>query len=116
MNYGDKLKYLRVSKGLKQDDVALAIGVTAAAISLWERASCPPLSAIEKICQYHKVTLSQFFAEEGQDQTSFPSDFSRQDIDRLRAIESLPEKEKYILNQIIDLFIAENRAPRWRVD
>ena len=50
------LKALRITKGLKQTDVALALNVNRKTISAWEQGkSLPAVDMIDAICDFYGV-------------------------------------------------------------
>ncbi len=59
---GKKIKELRLRDVRKQDDLALAVGVTAQAISRWEAGgSYPDLELIPSIANYFGVSIDELF-------------------------------------------------------
>lgn len=53
------LKMLRVSKNLRQKDVALALGVNRKTISAWEQGtSFPTVDKIDTICEFFGVSCN----------------------------------------------------------
>ncbi len=64
---GIRIRTLRLEKGLTLDDLATASGVSRAMISRIERAEASPTaSLLARICAALGLSLSAFFAEEGQ--------------------------------------------------
>ena len=52
----DKLKAVRLQKGLKQSDVAAAIGCASTSFTNWENGKVnPPLEQLEKICVFYGI-------------------------------------------------------------
>src|SRR3989338_8328824 len=57
MKIGEKIKALRLSFNLKQIDLANSLGVTAQAVSKWEREeNCPDIFLLKKIAVFFNVT------------------------------------------------------------
>ena len=55
---GEKIKELRRRDGRKQEELALALGVTGQAVSRWESGSCyPDMETIPAIANYFGVTI-----------------------------------------------------------
>ena len=53
----EKLTALRTSKGVTQDDVAQALGISNKTVSKWENgASMPDLNMLVMLAEYYKVT------------------------------------------------------------
>lgn len=58
MNFGDRLKYLRKSKGINQEDLANILGLTRSAVSKWEAAeNTPPADVLVRIADYFDISL-----------------------------------------------------------
>lgn len=57
MNVGNRMQDLRKERGLNQDDVAAALGVSTGTISNWERGSRKPdLAQLNKLADYFSVS------------------------------------------------------------
>ena len=55
--FGEKLKELRIEKGLTQKQLAEQIGSVQSSIFYWEtNQSEPTISALKKLCQFFNVT------------------------------------------------------------
>ncbi|MGH9390061.1 MAG: helix-turn-helix domain-containing protein [Vicinamibacteria bacterium] len=66
LRIGERIRELRVGRGLTQADVATRTGFSPALISQIENNRIsPPLSTLYKIAKYFGVRLSFFFEEEG---------------------------------------------------
>lgn len=62
MNIGEKIKALRKSKGISQESLANALGVTFQAVSKWEtNATAPDISLIPSIASYFRVSIDELF-------------------------------------------------------
>ncbi len=65
------MKHLRAVRGVKQEDVAIALGVERGTISLWETdRQKPTLDKLELLAQLYKVELWQLFKTEEGDQVA----------------------------------------------
>lgn len=61
----ENLKAFRVFRGLKQSDLALAVGKSKNVISNWERGdNSPDVDSVETICRILRVTPNQLFGWE----------------------------------------------------
>lgn len=59
-SFGETLKELRISMGIKQTDLAKAVGVSKGCISLWENnLREPTLSCFLALADYFQVTLDE---------------------------------------------------------
>lgn len=64
MKIGDKIKELRMEKGLSQAALAKSIGVSQKAIDFWERnVNEPKASYIILLVNYFGVTFDDFFSD-----------------------------------------------------
>lgn len=64
-NFGDKIFELRREKGLTQDALAELLGVTAQAVSKWERGeSMPETAMLPKLAELFDVSLDTLFGTE----------------------------------------------------
>ena len=60
MTFGRLLRQLREEKGLRQADVANALGVTNQAVSKWESAQCcPDIQLLPLISDYFEVSIDE---------------------------------------------------------
>lgn len=65
MNIGSNIKNFRIFRGLKQQDIAEALGRTKSVISNWERGeNSPDVESCEKLCKLLKVTPNELFGWE----------------------------------------------------
>lgn len=75
MNYGEKISYLRKSKGMTQEELGRVLSVTYQAVSKWERGeSLPDFSTMSQIAKYFGVPLEYF-----EDGVESLSDIKRSD-------------------------------------
>lgn len=62
VNIGEKIKALRKLTGRKQDDLAIALGVTPQAVSRWEAdGGYPDIEMIPSIANYFHITIDELF-------------------------------------------------------
>lgn len=63
MEIGNQIKALRLRRGLSQETVAQHVGVTAQAVSKWERgAAMPDITLLPELATYFGVTIDALFA------------------------------------------------------
>lgn len=63
MEIGNQIKALRLRRGLSQESVAQRVGVTAQAVSKWERgATMPDIALLPELASYFGVTIDALFA------------------------------------------------------
>lgn len=62
---GQKIANVRRVKGLTQHDLAIAVGVTAQAVSKWERgSSCPDISILDEIAGALGISVRELLGVE----------------------------------------------------
>lgn len=62
VNIGENIRYHRIQKGLTQEKVADALGVSCQAVSRWELGgSYPDVEILPKIANYFHITLDDLF-------------------------------------------------------
>lgn len=63
MEIGNKIKGLRLHRGVTQEALAEALGVTAQAVSKWERdAGTPDIALLPALAAYFGVSIDELFA------------------------------------------------------
>ena len=63
-NLGKRIKELRLEKGLSQEQLANAMGVSQKAIDYWERnVNEPKASYIVALVKYFGITYDEFFTD-----------------------------------------------------
>ena len=88
-SFNTTLKALRKSKGVTQEQLADAVGVSAQAVSKWEMSSLPDPSLLPAIADYLEVTIDELFGRKKEeadllDQVVFYLE-SQTDEDRFKA-------------------------------
>lgn len=64
---GEKIKELRLRDGRTQDALASALGVTAQAVSRWEKAiCCPDMEMIPSLANYFGVSIDELFGYDNE--------------------------------------------------
>ena len=64
MSIGDKIKELRIEKGLSQMQLGKAIGVSQKAIDYWERSiNEPKVSYIIALVDFFNLSYDEFFSD-----------------------------------------------------
>lgn len=97
-NFGERLRALRVARGLSQEQLALHAGITPTYLGMLERnIKNPTLKVIEQLCQSLNISLNNFFLD-CQPETT-PNDPSIQQI--ISLLTNCTEKERRLLLQII---------------
>ncbi len=90
MELSNKIKQLRTQKGVKQEKLAEAMGVSAQAVSKWETgAALPDISLLPELAVYFGVTIDELFSisddkeyERIQNMIWDKRDLTAQDIER----------------------------------
>lgn len=69
-NLNKQIAHLRKKKGITQEELAQALGVTNQSVSKWESAQCcPDVMFIPQIANYFGVTTDELFGTASQDNT-----------------------------------------------
>lgn len=71
MDLSERIATWRRAKGLSQQDLAEAVGVTVAAVYQWEAAgrhrTKPSVSHLEKVVKAFRITMEQFYGRPPRD-------------------------------------------------
>lgn len=99
MSIGNKVKTLRLKKGLSQGELAEVLHVSAQAVSKWESdTSYPDISQLPAIASYFGITIDELF--------EYPIDLEYEKIDRMiengkcLTNELFVHSEEFLLNEI----------------
>lgn len=99
-NFGDKIFELRREKGLTQDALAEMLGVTAQAVSKWERGeSMPETAMLPKLAEIFDVTIDSLFGTE-----------------KKPLAEYLPEKERDFDKMVMRVLVDSNDGDHVKVN
>lgn len=90
----EKILGLRRERGITQDALAAALGVTYQAVSKWENAlACPDVTMLPKIAEYFGISMAELFGEEkpcakatDEPQANFEAESDWQDDNTLHAV------------------------------
>ena len=63
-NIGKNIAELRKAKGVKQEELARFVGVTAQAVSKWENGGVPDTELLPKIAEFFNVSIDELFGRE----------------------------------------------------
>ncbi len=110
-NFGQRIRALRVQRGLSQEELALRAGITPAYLGMVERGEKnPTLLTVEKVCNALGISLEQCFSQE---QGPEPDNISEQILFLLRGMD---EQEKHAVLKIVEQIcrlqqLAQQRIP-----
>lgn len=62
---GKNIAEFRRAKGVKQDELARFVGVTAQAVSKWENGGVPDTELLPKIAEFFNVSIDELFGRQG---------------------------------------------------
>lgn len=88
----EKIYDLRKERGITQDALAAALGVTYQAVSKWENAlACPDVTMLPKIAEYFGISIAELFGEDAgkasdTQQYTFEADKNWRDDNTLHAV------------------------------
>ena len=95
---GDRLRYIRFSKGLSQEEIALRAEITTAYYGLVERnKKNPTVKILDKICNALGISLSEIFQQQQNNNIQY-DDTTSQIINQLNG--QSEDTKKIILNII----------------
>lgn len=99
-NFGDRIFELRREKGLTQDALAELLGVTAQAVSKWERGeSMPETAMLPKLAEIFDVTIDSLFGNE-----------------KKPLAEYVPEKERDFDKMVLRILVDSNDGDHVKVN
>lgn len=64
MSIGRNIAELRKAKGVKQDELARFVGITAQAVSKWENGGVPDTELLPKIAEFFNVSIDELFGRQ----------------------------------------------------
>lgn len=64
MTIGKNIAELRKAKGIKQDELARFVGITAQAVSKWENGGVPDTELLPKISEFFNVSIDELFGRQ----------------------------------------------------
>ena len=97
---GEKLRELRSARGLSQEEVAAALGVTAKTYGAWERGGGIHVTNAKRIARYFKVKPGELVAPDIQQEPP-ATVLSEEDSERLRKIEERLEELDRKLDRLL---------------
>lgn len=84
MTLGEKIQEQRKLKGLTQDELAEKLGVTAQAVSKWERGtSMPDVALLPEIANIFEITIDSLFGNEKEPEVQMVPVENRKKIDEM---------------------------------
>lgn len=105
---GLRIANLRKMRGIKQEELANYVGVTAQAVSKWENGGTPDVELLPKIADYFNVTIDYFFNRTVMDHALLEELIDN----RIReASPQLRMKEAFDLCWIIERALFKNKLP-----
>lgn len=70
----EEITRLRLKRGWSEYELAQRSGLAQSTISTWYRKNqVPTIQTLDKVCQGFGITLSQFFAEDGEEMSLTPA-------------------------------------------
>lgn len=101
MNVLERINELRNSRGWSIYKLAEESGITQSTLAnMFNRQTQPSISTLTALCEAFGITLSQFFDCES-------NDFSNEELLLLNKYKKLNQKEKNIVNSLIDSILDE---------
>jgi transcriptional regulator with XRE-family HTH domain len=105
-NFGTRLKAKRLAQSLTQKTLADAVGVTGAAVSMWESNGDTAISAVAALKLSQRLNVNPFWLVFGQggptDKIEVPH-FSKLARKLARKIDRLPNRERDAVDQLLKI-------------
>lgn len=103
--FGDRIAYLRKTKGISQTDLAKSISASREAIGKYERnEAMPSVETAKKIADIFEVTLDYLVDE------TAAATFDKQTVKRIQDIEILSSDDKSHLFALMDAFLRDAKT------
>lgn len=99
---GKKLKKLRLSCGLKQDDIAALLKMSRTSFSKYENgATSPPLPVMRKLAALYRVKLEYLIYDDDTSAVFNSQNVDREpDVDEINSFNELTHEEKIMIMKI----------------
>lgn len=109
MALGKRIRQLRQQHGWTQEELGRRVGVGQKQISAYERGvHLPSTEILLKLAEVFNITLDAL-AFEGYGAATSHSIRDRNLLERFEAVDDLPEKEKKLAIEILDMVILQHR-------
>jgi repressor LexA len=107
--YGNRIRSLRLARGMNQPQLAAALGITKNAITNWEAgASRPDLDTVAKLCEVLDMSADTFFNLPNRADA-----MSGDEWELIRTLRQLSKHERRTVAQLVDAML-ENNAQAFR--
>lgn len=114
MKIGNKIKDLRLAKGLKTKELADLIGVDQSTISKIETdKALPSLPTLESLCEVLDVSLQDIFTDPERNlarEVAAPYGLENEAVKVLKGFIKLSEKERQVILDLITLLVARTHS------
>ena len=109
MAIGERIRQLRVERRWSQADLGEKIGVHQKQVSSYERGvNIPSTEVLIKLAEVFNVTLD-YLAFEAKGQSAKINIQDRELLRRFEALDNLPEHDKSLAKEMLDLLILKHR-------
>jgi transcriptional regulator with XRE-family HTH domain len=109
MAIADRVRQLRVERRWSQGELGEKIGVHQKQVSAYERGvNIPSTEVLIKLAEVFNVSLD-YLAFEAKGQPAKIQIQDRELLRRFEALDSLPEQDKNLAKEVLDLLILKNR-------
>ena len=107
--FGKQLWNLRKKRGMRQEDLAEALGVTRDTISYYEsKAKNPTVEFVQKVSDFFKVPIDELLKEEDKRRRRGPqSKLERQ----LEMVRQLPKDKQKAISTMLDMALQSEALP-----
>lgn len=98
LTLGEKIRFARTKKGLKQSELSSLLGIRNTAISSWENnQSKPDINMLESLCQILEVNPNYFFNLDINDSITI------NELDLIKKYRLLDNRGKHIIKILLDI-------------
>lgn len=105
MDFKDRLKELRVKKGISQNELARIIGVHVTNISRYERGENRPTSdVLAKLANALDVT-ADYLMDGSMDDKAQSTISDKELLSQFQRVEKLPREKKAVVKELIEAFL-----------
>jgi len=110
MSFGKRLKEVRTSKKISQEELASRVSIHANHLSRYERdLSMPSIEVVKKIAEALEISIDALvFGEQKPDQIINDKEL----INLFRGIEQFSNEDKAIVKTLIDAFITKRKIQK----
>lgn len=106
MNFADRLKSLRTSSDMTQEDLAKATGLKRSAIGMYESGKRKPdYETLEIIADYFNVDMNFLLGKSNTSNSVNPYSLTKDEVIHVKKYRQLDENRKHVIDEQIDYLL-----------